>query len=80
MIQLSPEVPPQPLLCQVEEFNFSAHATREALRTYVNKVRPKKVVLVHGDVPAVEWFRTTLAGDLPTSEIIVATPGVPLVL
>ena len=79
-MQLSPDAPPQPLNCQVEEFNFSAHATRETIRAYVNKVRPKKVVLVHGDIPAVEWFRATLSADLPGSEILTPTPGVPLVL
>jgi hypothetical protein len=46
----------------------------------VNKVRPKKVVLVHGDAPAVEWFRGALAADLPGSEILTPTPGVPLAL
>jgi hypothetical protein len=43
-------------------------------------VRPKKVVLVHGDAPAVEWFRGPLAADLPGSEILTPTPGVPLAL
>ncbi len=80
MVQLSPEVPPQPLDCQLEQFNFSAHATRESIRAYVNKVRPKKIILVHGDAPAIEWFRGTLAGDLPGSEILLPTPGVPLEL
>jgi Cft2 family RNA processing exonuclease len=79
-VQLSPEYPPQPLRCTVEEFNFSAHATRESIRAYVNKVRPKKVVLVHGDAPAVEWFRGALAADLPGSEILTPAPGVPLAL
>jgi Cft2 family RNA processing exonuclease len=80
IVQLSTDVPPQPLNCQVEQFNFSAHASRESLRAYVNKVRPKKIILVHGDVPAIEWFRSTLAGDLPQSEILLPTPGVPLEL
>lgn len=80
LVQLSPELPPQPLRCQVEQFNFSAHATRESIRAYVNKVRPKKVILVHGDAPAVEWFRGTLTADLPGSEILTPTPGVPLEL
>jgi Cft2 family RNA processing exonuclease len=79
-VSLSPEYPPQPLNCQVEQFNFSAHATRESIRAYVNKVRPKKVVLVHGDAPAIEWFRGTLSADLPGTEIFVPTPGVPLAL
>ncbi len=78
MVQLSTEFPAQPLNCDVEEFNFSAHATRESIRAYVNKLRPKKVILVHGDAPAIEWFRATLCADLPGSEILVPTPGVPL--
>jgi len=80
IVQLSPEFPPQPLNCALEQFNFSAHASRESLRTYVNKVRPKKVILVHGDLPAIEWFRATLTADLPESEILTPTPGVPLEL
>jgi len=80
IVQLSPDVPPQPLNCQVEQFNFSAHASRETLRAYVNKVRPKKIILVHGDTPAIEWFRSTLTADLPKSEILLPTPGVPLEL
>jgi predicted metal-dependent RNase len=78
MVQLSVEFPPQPLNCDVEQFNFSAHASRESLRAYVNKVRPKKVILVHGDAPAIEWFRATLSADLPGSEILLPAPGVPL--
>lgn len=77
-VELSPEFPPQRILCQMEQFNFSAHASRESIRAYVSKVRPKKVILVHGDESAIEWFRSTLATDLPASEIIVPTPGVPL--
>ena len=80
VVQLSPEYPPQPLNCQVEQFNFSAHASRESIRAYVNKLRPKKIILVHGDTPAIEWFRATLAADLPGSEILTPTPGVPLEL
>ena len=80
IVQLSPDVPPQPLNCEVEQFNFSAHATRESLRAYVNKVRPKKIILVHGDAPAIEWFRATLTADLPGSEIVLPRPGVPLEL
>lgn len=80
IVQLSQDVPPQPLNCQLEQFNFSAHASRETLRAYVNKVRPKKIILVHGDAEAIEWFRSTLAGDLPQSEILMPTPGVPIEL
>jgi predicted metal-dependent RNase len=79
-VQVSPEFPEQKLECKVERFNFSGHATRESIRAYVNKVRPKQVILVHGDVPAIEWFRETLSADLPESEILAPTPGEPIAL
>ena len=78
LVSLDPAFPPQKLLCRVEQFNFSGHATRESIRTYVNSVTPKKVILIHGDPSAVEWFRGTLSRDLPESEILVPEPGVPL--
>ena len=80
VVQLSPDLPAQTLRCRVERFHFSGHATRESLRAYVGQISPKKVILVHGDPSAVEWFRESLAGDLPNSEIIVPPPGVPISL
>jgi hypothetical protein len=41
----------------------------------VKELAPKKVVLVHGDVPAVKWMRATIAAALPQSEVIVPPPG-----
>lgn len=80
MVQLDPMRPAQPLRCHVDVFNFSAHASRETIRAYVNQVRPKKVLLVHGDTPALEWFRTTLGQDLPDTEIVIPQPGEPVEL
>ncbi|MDB6170705.1 MAG: Ribonuclease [Chthoniobacteraceae bacterium] len=77
-VQLSAEMPPQKLRCRVDKFNFSGHSSRESLRAYANKVRPKKIVLVHGDVDAMNWFREVLSTDLPGTEIITPTPGEPI--
>ena len=74
-VQLDARHPAQKLACALETFNFSAHASRESIRAWVNKVAPRKIVLVHGDAPAVEWFRQTLSADLPGSEVLVPTPG-----
>lgn len=79
-ITLDPNFDPQPLRCKVERFGFSGHASRETIRAYVNNIAPSKVVLVHGDPPAVAWFKQKLTEDLPRSEIIVPTPGKPLEL
>jgi Cft2 family RNA processing exonuclease len=79
-ITLDPDEPPQRLACNIEQLQFSAHASRESIVSYVRKLAPKKIVLVHGDVPAVEWTRAQLATELPGSEVIVPTPGVELEL
>ncbi len=80
MVSLDPDEPAQPLRCHIEQFQFSAHASRESIIEYVKKLAPKKIVLVHGDVPAVEWTRARLAAELPGSEVIVPVPGVEMEL
>jgi Cft2 family RNA processing exonuclease len=80
LVALDPDEPPQRVACQIEQFQFSAHASRESIVRYVTKLAPKKIVLVHGDVPAVEWTRAQLAAALPGSEVIVPMPGVELEL
>ncbi len=79
-VVLDGDHPPKKLHCEVEAYTFSAHATRESLRQYVNRLKPKKVLLVHGDPPAVEWFKGVLSQDLPATEVVVPLPGVPLEL
>jgi predicted metal-dependent RNase len=74
-VVLDPAYPPVPLQCEMRTFDFSGHATREAIAHYVQKVRPKKAFLVHGDDPAIEWFRQDLQRRLPETEIIVPVPG-----
>ena len=75
-VALDPDKPSQRIRCNIEQFQFSAHATREALIEYAKNISPRKIVLVHGEPPAVEWMRDTLAAELPDSEVIVPAPGV----
>ena len=75
-IKLDPGGPTQRVRCNLQQFQFSAHASRETLIEYARKVSPKKIVLVHGDPPAVEWMQATLIAQLPSAEVIVPTPGV----
>ncbi len=74
-VALDPELPPLELRCQVENFQFSAHASRESIVAYVKKLAPKKIVLVHGDPAAVAWTQAQLVTALD-SEVIVPPPGV----
>ena len=75
-ISHDPDEPPQTLRYHIEQFQFSAHASRESLVAYTTTMAPKKILLVHGDPPAVEWMRARLSGQLPNSEVIVPTPGI----
>jgi Cft2 family RNA processing exonuclease len=79
-VALDPDKPSQPIRCNIEQFQFSAHATRESLVEYARKTSPKKILLVHGDPPAVEWMRATLSKEAPRSEVIVPLPGVEIEL
>ncbi len=70
MIKLAKDLPAVPLRARVESFDLSAHATREQIADYVEKVRPKKLVLVHGEEPAQMWFTRRFNETIPQTEII----------
>lgn len=80
LVRLHPKSPVQPRACRVESFDFSGHASREALRAYATRVSPKKILLIHGDPDAAEWMRGTLSTDLPECDVIVPEPGVSIPL
>ncbi|MDD5199526.1 MAG: MBL fold metallo-hydrolase [Terrimicrobiaceae bacterium] len=79
-VVLDPDLPPVEFRCHLESFNFSAHSAREPLLNYAVALRPKKILLVHGDPPAIEWFRSQLASLLPGTEVVVPAPGAALPL
>ncbi len=74
-VQLDSEAPPVQKLAQVEVFDFSAHSQRDDILNYIRRVQPKKVLLVHGDMGAVQWFKETLAQLEPGMEVVVPPPG-----
>ncbi len=64
--------------CEIQEFDFSAHADRGAILDWLVRVRPSNILLVHGDEPAMAWFRAELQRLLPGARIEIPQPGVPL--
>jgi Cft2 family RNA processing exonuclease len=76
LVALSEDAPPVARRCRVEVFDFSAHSQRDDILGYIRRLQPKKVVLVHGDPPAIAWFQKTLAETEPQMEVIVPPPGV----
>ena len=80
LVSLDEDEPAQPRRCQIEQFQFSAHASRESILDYIKKIAPRKVLLVHGDPRAVEWMRAAAAAALPECEVIIPAPGVEMEL
>ena len=42
---------------------------------YIKKVKPKKLILVHGDPGAIGWLTGTIRAELPGTEIVLPIPG-----
>lgn len=73
--QLEQGGPSYHLDCRVESFDFSGHAPREALLQFAISVKPRRVMLVHGDQDALEWFEQQMRVALPEAEIIIPKAG-----
>ena len=74
-IKLDPAEPATLYDCDLDSFDFSGHANREALLDIVKESQAKQVYLVHGDIPASEWMAAEAKKILPNSEIIIPEPG-----
>lgn len=63
-VKFAPDLPPVEVHARIETFDLSAHATREQIAEYVEKVRPKKLIMVHGEEPSQAWFTARFAETL----------------
>ncbi len=70
MVKLSKDLPAAELKARIESYDLSAHSTRESIAEYVEKVRPKKLLMVHGEEPSQAWFSARFAETLSGTEII----------
>jgi len=61
--------------CEIVELAISGHAEREQLMEYAQKVNPSRIVLVHGDPPAIAWFKRQIEETMPDCEAVVPVPG-----
>ncbi len=66
---------PQPINCEVDRFRFSGHSHRRDLIQLVEKLQPKKVVLVHGEEEARNWMSDNIAFFYPDIEIVSPQTG-----
>jgi len=61
--------------CEVQEFDLTAHANREALLDFAGKVSPKVILLGHGELSSRQWFEEQLRIRHPHIRVVQAAPG-----
>ena len=61
--------------CVIKNFKFSAHARREDLLKIVDKLKPKNVILIHGEVEAVDWMGASILKKYKKIKIHTAILG-----
>jgi predicted metal-dependent RNase len=70
-VQLRKDSPPVQVQCRVEDFQFSAHSSRETILDHIRRTAPSQLYLVHGDGGALRWFAENAVRDLPKTEVFV---------
>lgn len=76
-VQLEDGGPSYEARAEIRRFHFSAHSRRSELVKMAEKMRPKRVILVHGGRRSLAWMRDALASLPEPPEILVPEPGVP---
>ncbi len=67
-------------LAQIEKFDLSSHADREAILEYGLARHPRAVVLTHGDQPARDWFRDQILTVDPSCKVVDPDPLKPVIV
>jgi len=62
-------------LCQIEEFDLTAHANRRDMLDFVGQVEPRVVLLTHGDDDSRAWFQQRIHGRYPRIKVLQPKPG-----
>ena len=78
MVTLDPETGEQPVFCTVDRFRFSGHSHRKDLLTLVDRLRPKTVILVHGEPAAKAWMAEAIRAAHPDTTVVLPEIGVPV--
>ena len=61
--------------CQVKRYYFPSHSRREELVQIVDSLKPKKIVIVHGEPDAHSWFGEKILNKYPSILIYSAELG-----
>ena len=56
--------------CEVETFRLTSHSNREELIDVVKRLKPKTVILVHGEKDAFDWIGEEILTRIPKTRVI----------
>ncbi len=65
-------------LCEVQEFDLTAHANREALLDFACDLSPRAILLGHGEADSRQWFEDQIRDRQPKIKVIQPAPGIPV--
>lgn len=74
-ITLEPLRGPQAVRCRVDRFRFSGHSHRRDLLGLVDRLQPKRVILVHGETRAREWMADNIRFFHPEIDVFSPAQG-----
>jgi Cft2 family RNA processing exonuclease len=66
---------PRRRLCEVGEFDLTAHANRNDLLDMVGRIEPRTVLLGHGEADSRNWFEANIRERYPKIKVIQPKPG-----
>jgi len=58
--------------CEIKNFRFSAHSKREELVSIVKKLKPDKIILVHGEKEGINWIGSSILEQFPGKKVHAA--------
>ncbi|MCL4549109.1 MAG: MBL fold metallo-hydrolase [Bacteroidetes bacterium] len=58
--------------CMIQKFYFSSHSKREELLGVVDKTKPEKVILIHGEHHAKDWLGFNILRNFPQTHLYSA--------
>jgi Cft2 family RNA processing exonuclease len=61
--------------CEMQEFDLTAHANRDALLDFAGRVSPRVIMLGHGELSSRQWFEEQLRARHPSLRIVQPAPG-----
>lgn len=74
-VNLEPLRGVQTVRCRVDRFRFSGHSNRRDLLALVDRLSPKRVILVHGERRAREWMADNIRFFHPEIEVFAPAQG-----